>query len=65
MSLRLKINLIVGLLTVLFVVGLLALQIDNRRDSVHEEVVAANRVAAQLLKQIGRASCRERVCVPV
>ena len=52
MSLRLKINLIVGVLTVLFVVGLLALQIDNRRDSVHEEVVAANRVAAQLLRHI-------------
>ena len=52
MSLRLNINLIVGLLTVLFVTGLLALQIDNLRDSVHEEVVAANRVAAQLLKHV-------------
>ncbi|MCY7319207.1 MAG: histidine kinase [Ramlibacter sp.] len=52
MSLRFKINLIVGLLTLLFVAGLLALQIDNLRDSVHEEVVAANRVAAQLLKHI-------------
>ncbi|MCY7317228.1 MAG: methanol utilization protein MoxY, partial [Ramlibacter sp.] len=52
MSLRLKINLIVGLLTLLFVAGLLALQIDNLRDSVHEEVVAANQVAAQLLKHV-------------
>ena len=49
MSLRLKINLIVGLLTVLFTAALMALQLRNLRESVHEEVVAANRVAAQLL----------------
>jgi two-component system, NarL family, sensor histidine kinase UhpB len=48
-TLRLKINLIVGLLTVLFTVALMALQLRNLRESVHEEVVAANRVAAQLL----------------
>lgn len=52
MSLRLKINLIVGTLTVMFVVGLLALQIGNLRVSVNEEVVAANRVASQLLKRM-------------
>ena len=51
MSLRLKINLLVGLLTVGFVIGLLSLQIGNMRDSVKEEVVAANRVAAQLLNR--------------
>jgi two-component system, NarL family, sensor histidine kinase UhpB len=53
MSLRLKINLLVGLLTVAFVIGLLSLQIGNMRDSVKEEVVAANRVAAQLLNRMG------------
>jgi two-component system sensor histidine kinase UhpB len=52
MSLRLKINLLVGLLTVAFVAGLLALQIGNMRDSVKEEVVAANRVASQLLNRL-------------
>ena len=52
MSLRLKINLIVGMLTVLFVAELLALQIDSMRTSINEEVVAANRVASQLLKRI-------------
>lgn len=51
MSLRLKINLIVAALTVLFVAALLALQIKSMRASVSEEVVAANRVAAQLLNR--------------
>ena len=51
MSLRAKINLIVGALTLLFVAALLALQIQGMRDAVHEEVVAANRVAAQLLNR--------------
>lgn len=52
MSLRLKINLIVGMLTLTFVAGLLALQIRNLRASVKEEVVAANRVASQLLNRM-------------
>jgi two-component system sensor histidine kinase UhpB len=51
-SLRLKINLIVGMLTVTFVAGLLALQVDNLRASVHEETVAANRVASQFLTRM-------------
>ena len=51
MRLRAKINLIVGALTLLFVAALLALQIQGMRDAVHEEVVAANRVAAQLLNR--------------
>ena len=51
MTLRLKINLIVGALTVLFVAAVIALQLRSMRDSVHEEVVAANRVAAQLLNR--------------
>jgi two-component system sensor histidine kinase UhpB len=49
MTLRLKINLIVGALTVLFLAAVLALQLRSMRESVQEEVVAANRVAAQLL----------------
>ncbi|WP_431112607.1 histidine kinase [Variovorax paradoxus] len=51
MTLRLKINLIVSLLTLLFVAAMLALQVRAMRESVHEEVVAANRVAAQLLNR--------------
>ncbi|HWT19660.1 MAG TPA: histidine kinase, partial [Variovorax sp.] len=51
MTLRLKINLIVSLLTLLFVTAMLALQMRAMRESVHEEVVAANRVAAQLLNR--------------
>ena len=51
MSLRLKINLIVGAMTLLFVAALLVQQFGNMRKSVNEEVVAANRVAAQLLNR--------------
>jgi two-component system sensor histidine kinase UhpB len=51
MTLRLKINLIVGALTLLFLTAVLALQWRSMRDSVHEEVVAANLVAAQLLNR--------------
>ena len=51
MSLRLKLHLIVGSLSLLFVAAVFALQFDAMRQSVHEEVVAANRVAAQLLKR--------------
>ncbi|CAD5366340.1 Histidine kinase [Rubrivivax sp. A210] len=51
MGLKARINLIVGALTLLFVVALLAMQMREMRDSVHEEVVAANRVAGQLLNR--------------
>ena len=51
MSLRLQINLIVGTLTLLFVAVLVAQQVGEMRKSVNEEVVAANRVAAQLLRR--------------
>jgi two-component system, NarL family, sensor histidine kinase UhpB len=51
MSLRLTINLIVGALTLLFTIGVMALQLRNMRESVNEEVVAANRVASQLLNR--------------
>jgi two-component system sensor histidine kinase UhpB len=51
MTLRLKINLIVGALMLAFLGGLLVLQLRALQDSVREEVVAANRVAAQLLNR--------------
>ena len=51
MTLRLKINLIVGALTLLFMLAVMWLQLGSMRESVHEEVVAANRVAAQMLNR--------------
>ena len=51
MTLRLKINLIVGALTLLFLAALLAQQVGGMRNAVNEEVVAANRVAAQMLRR--------------
>ena len=51
MTLRLKINLIVGALTVLFTAAVIWLQMTSLRESVHEETAAANRVAAQLLNR--------------
>ena len=51
MSLRLTINLIVGALTLLLAMAVLGLQLRNMRASVNEEVVAANRVALQLLNR--------------
>jgi len=54
MTLRLKINVIVGALTFLFVVAAMGLQLRSLRESVHEEVFAANRVAAQMLERTVR-----------
>ncbi len=51
MSLRLTINIIVGALTLLFTIAVMVLQLRNMRESVNEEVVAANRVASQLLNR--------------
>ncbi|MGY4831040.1 HAMP domain-containing protein [Sphaerotilaceae bacterium SBD11-9] len=51
MSLRLKLHLIIGLLTLLFLGLVLGLQLRSMRESVKEEVVAANRVAAQFLNR--------------
>src|SRR4051812_41914762 len=52
MTLRLKINLIVGALTALFVLALLVQQLDDDRQSVNEEVTAAHRVALQMLNRV-------------
>ncbi|MBT9525133.1 MAG: HAMP domain-containing protein [Rhizobacter sp.] len=51
MSLRLKLHLIIGTLTLLFLLVMLGLQLRSMRASVNEEVVAANRVAAQFLNR--------------
>jgi two-component system sensor histidine kinase UhpB len=51
-SLRLRLNAIVAALMVLFVAALAALRIDDTRASVQEEIVASNRVAAQLLSRV-------------
>jgi two-component system, NarL family, sensor histidine kinase UhpB len=51
MTLRLKIQLIVIGLTLLLVGAALTLQYRSLKESVNEEVVAANRVAAQLLNR--------------
>ena len=54
MPLRLKINAIVGALTLLFVICVMWLQWRSLRESVQEEVVAANRVAVQMLTRTVR-----------
>lgn len=51
MTLRLKIHLIVGVLVSLFVLAVIGLQLVAMRDAVREEVVAAHRVASQLLNR--------------
>ena len=51
MTLRLKINLLVVALVVLLVSAMLWLEWRGIRESVHEEVVSANRVAAQMLNR--------------
>lgn len=51
MNLRVKINLIVGVLMLMFVAAVLGLQVRSLKESVAEEVVAANRVASQLLNR--------------
>jgi two-component system sensor histidine kinase UhpB len=56
MSLRLKINLIVGGVIALLVAAMIVLQLDNVRTSVREEMAAANRITAQLLTRMGWAS---------
>ena len=52
MSLRLQLNLIITAMLGIFASMLIGLQIDNTRRSVHEEVLGANVVAAQLLSRM-------------
>lgn len=51
LSLRLKIHLIVGGLATVFVLVVIGLRLHGMRETVREEVVAANRVASQLLNR--------------
>ena len=51
MTLRLKINTIVAAMTLAFLLAMIGLQVHNLRGAVHEEVQAANKVAAQLLNR--------------
>ena len=61
MTLSLKINVIVGAMTFLFVVAAMVLQLRSLRESVHEEVFAANRVAAQMLERTVRRDAPQGV----
>lgn len=59
MKLRTRLNIVIAGLTAAFVVVLIANQIQNTRASVREEIVAANRVASQLLGQLAGIYSRE------
>jgi two-component system, NarL family, sensor histidine kinase UhpB len=52
MKLRIRLNLVVGCLTAVFVAVLLNEEIQNTRSSVREEIEAANGVASQLLGRL-------------
>lgn len=59
MKLRTRLNLVVAGLTAAFVIVLIAAQLQNARASVREEIVAANRVASQLLGRLAGIYSRE------
>jgi len=59
MKLRTRLNLVVAGLTATFVVVLLAAEFQSTRASIHEEIEAANRVAAQLLGRLASIYSRE------
>ena len=59
MKLRTRLNLVVAGLTALFVAVLCAAEIQGTRDSVREEIEAANRVASQLLGRLAAIYSRE------
>jgi two-component system sensor histidine kinase UhpB len=52
MKLRTRLNLVISALSAAFVAVLIAAEIQGTRQSVREEIEAANRVAAQLLGQL-------------
>ncbi len=52
MKLRTRLNLVVGGLTALFVIALIAAEIEDTRSSVREEIEAASRVGSQLLGRV-------------
>ncbi|MEJ0036727.1 MAG: sensor histidine kinase [Gammaproteobacteria bacterium] len=59
MKLRTRLNLVVAGLTALFVAVLCVAEVRNTRDSVREEIEAANRVASQLLGRLAAIYSRE------
>src|SRR5512138_246950 len=59
MKLRTRLNLVLAGLTATFVVVLLAAQVRSLQLSLHEEIVAANRVASQLLGRLAEIDSRE------
>ncbi|HTV98116.1 MAG TPA: ATP-binding protein [Steroidobacteraceae bacterium] len=52
MRLRTQLNLVVAALSAAFVIVLIAAEIESSRESVREEIEAANRVASQLLGRL-------------
>jgi two-component system, NarL family, sensor histidine kinase UhpB len=52
MRLRTRLNLVVAALSAAFVIVLIAAEVESARESVREEIEAANRVAAQLLGRL-------------
>jgi two-component system sensor histidine kinase UhpB len=59
MKLRTRLNLVVAGLTALFVAVLCLSEVRSTRDSVREEIEAANRVASQLLGRLASIYSRE------
>ncbi|WP_119154109.1 sensor histidine kinase [Caldimonas tepidiphila] len=55
MSLRLRLNLAIALLSLAFIGVMAALQVEATRRSVREEIDASHRIATQLLVQVDRA----------
>src|SRR5580704_7024129 len=52
MRLRTRLNLVVAALSAVFVIVLIAAEVQSARTSVREEIEAANRVASQLLGRL-------------
>ena len=59
MKLRTRLNLVVAGLTALFVAVLCVAEVTSTRDSVREEIEAANRVASTLLGRLASIYSRE------
>lgn len=59
MKLRTRLNLVVAGLSAAFVIVLLAAEVKSTRESISEEIEAANRVAAQLLGRLAPIYTRE------
>jgi two-component system sensor histidine kinase UhpB len=56
MSLRLRLNLLLGALNLGFLIALTALLLNNQKDSIAEEIVAAHRVTVQMLQSAAQSS---------